>query len=211
MEVRVFITHGTARPQYITQKQRDEHQNRWLDDLIAYLEKKIGARCRKFLWPGTISSPWKESVIERCTEELVEFFELGTHRKEGGPARAIIAKSNGAQVVENALDRLERTGHLLDFEVEIRLASPLRGSKEHANRFSRRFLLVSDRDLLYKVGRILLRPFFSKYDYEDPNQYAIHFPLLNHNNFNHNCKVLLGKKTYDMYDIYARLLAGDRL
>jgi len=150
---KIFIVHGTSRPWH-TQR----HQIAWMGKLEAYFTSTLQAECRTFLWSGRLLGPWSSQVIERCWYSLCDFHRLDSLGLEDDAERIIFAKSNGAIILENVFERYGARLPSPAFELELRVATPLSGTALHAKLFQRRYLLTSDRDLLFRVGRAVLRP-----------------------------------------------------
>lgn len=150
----VFLTHGTLGPNQLVFR-RPDRNSQWMGALAEHLEASGSARIYQHFWSGSLLGPWNKREISTCASALEKFL--------GGlsPSDTVvfIVKSNGSQLVENAIACLDQS--LMDSRrmVEIRLSSPLRGSSAHASLFSKRYWLTSDSDSLFKNSRRLLRLF----------------------------------------------------
>lgn len=203
---RIFIIHGTSRPWH-TQR----HQIAWMEKLIAYFTSALEAECRMFLWSGSLFGPWSSAVIERCWRSLRDFYQLDSLEPAEDVARIIFAKSNGAIILENAVERYGARLPSSAFDLELRVATPLHGTALHAKLFRRRYLLTSDRDLLFRVSRAVLRPLLPWRDWPDPRQQRIELRDLTHYDFNTNAEISVANQSVRLFDFYAQIIRGNEV
>lgn len=180
-----------------------------MERLVAHLTSTLEAECFTFLWSGRLLAPWSPSVVKRCWQSLCDFYQLDSLELADSAARIIFAKSNGAIILESAFERYGVGLPNPAFDLELRVATPLTGTTLHAKLFRRRYLLTSDSDLLFRLGRIAFRPLLPFHDYPDPRQQRIEFKGLRHFDFNTNAEICVADQSVRLFDFYAQIIAGN--
>lgn len=207
MRIKIFIIHGTTRPWH-SRARRAEWSRSWTTALAHHFKEKIGAECKTFLWSGNLIDPYCDEEIKNCWDTLATFCETSNeasmHTK---PFKVLFEKSNGSLLLENALHKYGTTIPPRFFDLELRIATPLKGSKRIQELVKNRYLLYSQVDCLYQFGRLLLPLIHHTYDSYDSRQKKIVLKGLNHSDFNLNIQTKLNTRTISLYDLYTEIIS----
>ena len=204
MSYSIFLIHGTAKisPRNFFAKKKPRHK--WMDTLSESLSKETGTvKC--FYWSGRLFGAWSNREIQSCADAISTFLKKSTNKV------VFISKSNGAQLLENSLSLVPKK-YLSEKEfIELRLATPLKGSQIHANWFRTRTICISPTDRMYKLGKLFFKPLFPAADFDDCNLLQISFEDFCHGDFNEN--IIVKRESdihpFPLYELYAKIIISN--
>lgn len=202
MKYRIFITNG-SRFWFHSRKRFWDKTQRWTKNLSQYFTERLDADCQVFLWPGDFKGPWDKSIQASCWQSLnkINFCE-----EPQEPIKKILfLKSNGAILVENTLKRYFPDLPNDYFDLELRVASPLKGSKWWDAKVRNRCLLYSNNDLLYLLAGFYLGA-KRQFNYDSTKLSKIQISGLFHHQFNKDNKITIKKQKITLYHYYALLI-----
>jgi hypothetical protein len=178
--------------------------------LAETLRRQWDASVETFIWDGTLAALASHASVIDCWEAMSAF--LGTGRESlGNTRRVVIAKSGGASLVDRALQEHLTPVASNPFDVEVRIASPIHGTRASVLSFSCRFLLVSRKDWLYRCARAALTPVRMQIERYDPAQRVIQLDELRHGDFNVDRAVVFEQRPIQLYDLFGRLVRDGSL
>jgi len=207
MAFKVFLTHGTARASRMLMGRDPAYQDRWMLPLARHLERAVGAQVTTHYWSGHLFGPWAASEVCDCAEALGAYLEGFDTTRD---VAVMVCKSNGAQLVENAL-ALAKDVWPRESAIEIRLATPLRGSVNHDRLFRRRYWLTSDADTLYRWGRTSFRLLWPRSDAITETLISVRLLGCTHHDFNVDTPLVAlsnGAPT-SLFQLYCPMVTGD--
>lgn len=200
----IFIIHGTRRVSLRNLFTKTEPRREWMGLLSASLSERVGlVEC--YSWSGKLFGAWSNHEIQIRARAIENFLKRASDKV------VFISKSNGAQLVENSLSLVSDEYWNQKEFIELRLATPLKGSQIHASRFHCRTICTSPMDNMYKVGKLLFKLLYPTNDYNDSNLINVFFDDLSHSEFNKDIAIRRVRDSHpdSLYELYAKIIISN--
>lgn len=178
-----------------------------MEPLAASLTRSSNVKVDLVMWDGAFYSIFLKDGEERCWRAFARLCDAW----RSGERTVVISKSGGATICDRVLARHADELGDARFDMEIRIATPVHSTRESAQRFRNRMLLISDHDLLYRIARFVLAPVRLFIERGTGGQEVIRILALNHGGFNVDSTVAISKGTGSLYEIYGALVRNGRI